>query len=170
MKCAAATRAFYLIYRLSNISKGLSFQAIRQLYISCVEAIRAYRVSYWWNHNYARINGFEKLQNSALKTILRQFRTALITPMEIKAAISPIRIQFDRITKFYGVRVLKLQSSHPVRALISPPKQRREPTYVKTKNLKASKNRTQLESIMRSIRANEGYYKLERFKVARDLP
>jgi hypothetical protein len=90
--------------------------------------------------------------------------------MEIEAVIPPIRIQFDRITKFYGVRVLGLQSSHPVRALIGPPRQRREPIYVKTKNLKASKNRTQLESIMRSVGANEGYYKLERFKVARDLP
>jgi hypothetical protein len=170
MKCAAATRAFHLIHRLNNISKGLSFQAIRQLYISCVKAIGAYKVSYWWNHNYARINGFEKLQNSALKTILGQFRTALIVSMEIEAAIPPIRIQFDRITKFYGVRVLKLQSSHPVRALIGFPRQRREPTYVKTKNLKASKNRTQLESIMRSVEANKGYYKLERFKFVKDLP
>jgi hypothetical protein len=90
--------------------------------------------------------------------------------MEIKAAISLIRIQFDRITKFYGVRVLKLQFSYPVRALIRPPRERREPIYVKTKNLKASKNHTQLENIMRSVRANEGYYKLERFKFARDLP
>jgi hypothetical protein len=90
--------------------------------------------------------------------------------MEIEAAIPPIRIQFDRITKFYGVRVLGLQLSHLIRALIGPPRQRREPTYVKTKNLKASKNRTQLESIMRSVKVNEGSYKLERFKVVRDLP
>jgi hypothetical protein len=108
MKCAAATRAFYLIYRLSNISKDLSFQAIRQLYISCVEAIGAYGVLCWWNHNYARIKGFERLQNSVLRTILGQFRTALIVSIEIETAISPIRIQFDRITKFYSVRVLKL--------------------------------------------------------------
>jgi hypothetical protein len=70
--------------------------------------------------------------------------------------------------------VLKLQPSHPVRALIKLPKQRQEPTYVETKNLKASKkaskNRTQLENIMRSIGANKGYYKLERFKFAKDLP
>jgi hypothetical protein len=90
--------------------------------------------------------------------------------MEIEAAIPPIHIQFDRITKFYGVRVLKLQPSHPVRALIGPPRQCREPIYVETKNLKASKNRTQLESIIRSVGANKGYYKLERFKFARDLP
>jgi hypothetical protein len=94
--------------------------------------------------------------------------------MEIETTIPPIRIQFDKITKFYGVRVLKLQPSHLIRALIKPPKQRQEPTYVKTKNLKASKkaskNRTQLENIIRSIGANKGYYKLERFKFARDLP
>jgi hypothetical protein len=70
--------------------------------------------------------------------------------------------------------VFKLQSSHPVRALIKSFKQRQEPTYVETKNLKASKkaskNRTQLENIMRSVGANKGYYKLERFKFARDLP
>jgi hypothetical protein len=98
--------------------------------------------------------------------------------MEIEAAIPPIRIQFDKIIKFYGVRVLKLQSSYSVRAFINLPKQRQEPTYVETKNLKASKkaskkankNRTQLENIMRSVRANKGYYKLERFKFVRDLP
>jgi Reverse transcriptase (RNA-dependent DNA polymerase) len=44
IKCAAATRAFHSIHRLSNTSKGLSFQAIRQLYISCVKAIGAYKV------------------------------------------------------------------------------------------------------------------------------
>jgi hypothetical protein len=38
--------------------------------------------------------------------------------MKIETAIPPIRIQFDRITKFYGVRVLKLQPSHLIRALI----------------------------------------------------
>jgi hypothetical protein len=94
--------------------------------------------------------------------------------MEIEAAILPIRIQFDKITKFYGVRVFKLQSLHLIRALIKPLKQRQEPTYVKTKNLKASKkaskNRIQLENIIRSVRANKGYYKLERFKFAKDLP
>jgi hypothetical protein len=47
IKYAAATRAFHSIHRLSNTSKGLSFQTIRQLYISCVEAIGAYRVPCW---------------------------------------------------------------------------------------------------------------------------
>jgi hypothetical protein len=46
MKCAAATRVFHIIHKLSNISKGLSFQAIRQLYILYIKAIGAYRVPY----------------------------------------------------------------------------------------------------------------------------
>jgi hypothetical protein len=46
VRCAAATRAFHLIKRLSNTSKGLSFQATRQLYIACIEAVRAYSVPY----------------------------------------------------------------------------------------------------------------------------
>jgi Tol biopolymer transport system component len=66
--------------------------------------------------------GFKRLQNSALKTILRQFQIAHIAPIKIEVAISLIRIQFDKITKFYSVRVLKLQSSHLIRALIKPPK------------------------------------------------
>jgi hypothetical protein len=47
MKYAATTRAFHLIHKLNNISKSLFFQAIRQLYISCVETIGAYEIPYW---------------------------------------------------------------------------------------------------------------------------
>jgi hypothetical protein len=119
---AAATRAFHSIRRLNNTSKGLSFQAVRQLYITCVKAVGAYKVPYWWDHSHSRIRGFVRLQNSALRAMLGQFRTAPIGPIEIETAIPPIHIQFDRITRFYRVRVLKLHSDHPVRKLIIPPK------------------------------------------------
>ena len=122
VRCAAATRAFHSIRRLSNTSKGLSFQATRQLYIACVEAVGAYGVPCWWDHNHSQISGFERLQNSALRIMLGQFKTAPIGPMEIEAAIPPIHIQFDKITRFYRIRVLKLQPDHPVRKIITPPK------------------------------------------------
>jgi hypothetical protein len=38
------TRTFYQIKRLSNTERGLSFQAIRQLYIACITSIADYRV------------------------------------------------------------------------------------------------------------------------------
>jgi ribonuclease HI len=170
VRCAAATRAFHSIRRLSNTSKGLSFQATRQLYIACVEAVGAYGVPCWWDHNHSQISGFERLQNSALRIMLGQFRTAPIGPMEIEAAIPPIHIQFDRITRFYGVRVLKLQPDHPVRKLITPPKKANQQAWIKTRSLKRNKLRTQLENIMAAIGSKRGYYQLESFKLQRDMP
>ena len=41
-KVAEATRVFYQIERLSNTERGLSFQAMRQLYIACICSIADY--------------------------------------------------------------------------------------------------------------------------------
>jgi hypothetical protein len=51
--------------------------------------------------------------------MLGQFKTAPIGPMEIEVAIPLIHVQFDRITRFYKMRVLKLQPDYPVRKLIT---------------------------------------------------
>ncbi len=44
-KIADATRTFHQITRLSNTERGLSFQAMRQLYIACITSIADYEVS-----------------------------------------------------------------------------------------------------------------------------
>ena len=171
VRAAAAARAFHSIRRLSNTTKGLSFQAIRQLYIACVEAVGAYGVPLWWSHNHSRIKVFEKLQNSALRTILGQFRTASIGPIEIEAVIPPIRVQFEKIAKFYGIQVLQLQPNHPVRELlIAPRRLQSSPAGIRIKKIEKRGGFTQLEMIMRSIGYYEGYYKLESFKFQKDLP
>src|SRR6266511_455938 len=46
-KIAQATRIFHQIKRLSNTERGLSFQAIRQLYIACITSITDYGVPIW---------------------------------------------------------------------------------------------------------------------------
>src|SRR5204863_1854917 len=38
------------IERLSNIERGLSFQAMRQLYIACISSVADYDVPVWWNN------------------------------------------------------------------------------------------------------------------------
>ncbi len=48
-KVAQAIRIFHQIKRLSNTERGLSFQAIRQLYIACITLITDYKVLIWWN-------------------------------------------------------------------------------------------------------------------------
>jgi hypothetical protein len=52
------------------------------------------------------------MQRAALRTILRAFRTTPIGAMEIETVIPPITINFERMTKLYAVRVLKLQTNH----------------------------------------------------------
>ena len=49
-KISQATRIFHQIKRLFNTERGLSFQAIRQLYIACITSITDYGVPIWWNN------------------------------------------------------------------------------------------------------------------------
>jgi hypothetical protein len=131
--------------------------------------VGAYGVPCWWDHNHSQISGFERLQNSVLRIMLGQFRTAPIGFMEIEAVIPFIHIQFDRITRFYGVRVLKLQPDYPVRKLIISLKKANQQAWIKTRSLKRNKLRTQLENIMAAIGSKRGYYQLESFKFQRDM-
>ena len=48
IKIFRAKAAFYLIRRLGNTQRGLSLQALRQLYIACVTTIADYGVQCWW--------------------------------------------------------------------------------------------------------------------------
>src|SRR5437016_2838489 len=46
-RIASTNRIFYFISRLANIEKGLSFQVMRKLYITCVILIIDYGVLVW---------------------------------------------------------------------------------------------------------------------------
>ena len=46
-KIADATRIFHQISRLLNTERGLSFQAMRQLYIACIVSIANFGVPIW---------------------------------------------------------------------------------------------------------------------------
>jgi len=49
-RIASASRMFYAISKLINTEKGLSFQAIKKLYIACIISIADYGVSIWWKN------------------------------------------------------------------------------------------------------------------------
>ena len=49
-KIADATRVFHQITRLFNTERGLSFQAMRQLYIACIVSIADFGVPIWWKN------------------------------------------------------------------------------------------------------------------------
>src|SRR5216117_2605726 len=107
------------IERLSNTERGLSFQAMRQLYIACISSVADYEVSIWWNNQKHLLEKFQKLQNQTLRKILGTFKTSPVSVMEIEVSISPSKVRFNRICKNYALRILQMHDKHPIRLRVS---------------------------------------------------
>ena len=93
-KLGAAQTSLYLITRLGNTQRGLSLQALRQLYYSCVNSIADYGVPIWWNKKSKGflVDKYQKLQNKALKLILGAFKNSPSMAIEIEGGILPLDI------------------------------------------------------------------------------
>ncbi len=118
-KIADATRVFHQIARLSNTERGLSFQAMRQLYIACIVSIADFGVPIWWNNQKFLLDKYQKLQNLALRKILGAFKTSPIMAMELEAAIPPPKVRFNKICMNYSLRIMQLFKNHPIRTRVS---------------------------------------------------
>ena len=114
-RIAAASRMFYSISRLANTERGLSFQAMRQLYIACIVSVADYGVPVWWKQQQFLLEKFIKLQNQALRKILGAFKTSPVSAMEIEAGISPVLVRFNKLCQNYALRILQMPDSHPVK-------------------------------------------------------
>jgi hypothetical protein len=112
---AKANRVFHQISRLANCSRGLSYQAMRQLYLACITSIADYGVPIWWRGQVNLLDRFKKLQNSMLRKVLGAFKTSPIGAMEIEASILPVRIRFQKICQNYAFRTLSIDLEHPIR-------------------------------------------------------
>ncbi len=113
-KVAQATRIFHQIKRLSNTERGLSFQAIRQLYIACITLITDYGVPIWWNNQKHLLEKFQRLQNAVLRTILGAFKISPIKTIEIEAAVSSPRIRFKKTCYNYAIRIMQMNLMYPI--------------------------------------------------------
>ena len=119
IKISAATRIFHQIARLSNTERGLSFQAMRQLYIACITSVADYGVPIWWNNQKFLLEKYQKLQNSALRKILEAFKTSFYMAMKLEAAIISSKARFDRICKNYALRIMQISKNHSIRLRVS---------------------------------------------------
>src|SRR5436190_14866241 len=81
-KTTQALKILNQIKKLSNTERGLSFQAMRQLYIACISSVADYGVPVWWNNQKNMLEKFQKLQNIALRKMLGAFKTSPINAME----------------------------------------------------------------------------------------
>src|SRR5947207_14736672 len=107
------------IERLSNTERGLSFQAMRQLYIACISSVADYGVPFWWDNQKHLLEKFQKLQNQRLRKILDTFKISSISVMKIEASISSSKVRFNRICKNYALRILQMHESHSLRLIVS---------------------------------------------------
>ena len=57
---------------------------------------------------------FQRLQNTALQTILGAFKTSPTKAMEIEAAIPPPRVRFEKTCYNYAVRIMQMNLMHPI--------------------------------------------------------
>ena len=105
-KIVDTTRVFHQINRLSNTERGLSFQAMRQLYIACIVSIADFGVPIWWNNQKFLLDKYQKLQNLALRKILGAFKTSPIMVIKLKAAIPPPEVKFNKICMNYSLRIM----------------------------------------------------------------
>ena len=113
-RLALANRCFHQISRLSNCEKGLSIQAMRQLYIACITSIADYGIPIWWNKQKELLSRFQQLQNSMLRKILGAFKTSPIAAMEIEASVIPVNIRFEKACKSYAFRAIQMNINHPI--------------------------------------------------------
>ena len=118
-KLASAGRSLSALSRLSTTEKGLTVQAIRQLYLSCVVPISDFGSEVWWKGQHRRgqqkfIENLQKLQNKASRTILGAFRTTPIDTMNAEAALLPPDLRLDAAQRRYALRILTFDKHNPV--------------------------------------------------------
>ena len=83
-KVATAQKVFQRLRRLGNTQRGLSTQATRQLYTSCVSSIADYGVQLWWGkRRNSLLREYQLLQNTALRQILGAFKGSPTKAVEI---------------------------------------------------------------------------------------
>jgi ribonuclease HI len=130
-KVAMAQQVFQRLQRLGNTQRGLSTQAIRQLYTACISSIADYGVQLWWGkQKNSLLREYQQLQNSALRQILGAFKGSPIKAMEIEAAILPINLRAEKLCQQYAIRTLSFAKRHPIRKAILRQKQLRIPTQL----------------------------------------
>ena len=117
-KLGAAERTLSALARLSTTERGLTVQAIRQLYLSCVVPISDFGSEIWWKGDGTGqqhlIDKLQKLQNKASRTILGAFRTTPIAALDAEAALLPPNLRLTAAQRRYALRILTFDRYHPV--------------------------------------------------------
>ncbi len=114
-KIAIVTRTLHSLFRLMNSEWELNVKSEKQLYLTYVTSISDYDVEIWWNNQRSYLVKFRKLQNAALRKILRVFQTLSIDAMQIEVEISSVKMQLNQKCKNYAIQIVELSKKHFIR-------------------------------------------------------
>ena len=112
----SAIVALYGLMRLANTQKGLSFQAIRRLYMVCIISIADFEVQVWWKPGipHKMVEKYQKLQNQAVRHMLGAFKSSPRRALEVEAAMMPPEVRFERLCNRYALRMINFNNKHPI--------------------------------------------------------
>lgn len=106
--------------RLGSAQKGLSFRALRQLYIACVTSVTDFGAQLWLNKATGKmLEQHQRVQNIAIRQMLGAFRSTPTRAMELEAALPPPIVRLEKLCTFYALRTLRFQRSHPITQVLA---------------------------------------------------
>ncbi|KAI0996451.1 hypothetical protein K3495_g11728 [Podosphaera aphanis] len=116
-----AQGAMHRLFQLSSKSKGLGFNALRQLYLSCVIPVLDYGSVLWYNkYGTEKLSNIcDKIQKKAIPAITGAYRTSPSKALEVEAALLPTRVRHYKLASFYALRIFKFQTNHPLYVTLS---------------------------------------------------
>ena len=98
-----------------NSEWGLSAQAGKQLYLTCITLVSDYEAEIWWIGQKSYQDQLQKLQNKALHKILEAFKTSPAAAIELKANIESVKVRLNKKCRKYALRVITLPETHSIR-------------------------------------------------------
>ena len=116
-----ATASFFGLQRLGSLQKGLSFKALRQLYIACVTSMADFGVPIWYTNKRQGLllNRYQRLQNMATRHMLGAFKRSPTKALELETALPPPEIRFEKQCNTYALRMLRFQNNHPIKTALN---------------------------------------------------
>ncbi len=116
-----AQGAMQRLFQLSSKSKGLGFNALRQLYLSCVIPVLDYGSVLWYSkYGTEKLsNMYDRIQKQAIPRITGAYRSGPSKALEVEAALLPTRVRHYKLASFFAMRILKFQTHHPLYLTLS---------------------------------------------------
>ena len=101
---------------LCNTIRGMDQTHMRMMYNVCVLPVLTYACPIWFNKHKLQkhlLKELEKVQNVALRCILRAFHTTQTAALNILAHVPPIKLTIWKLSKGYTLRLFRLATRNP---------------------------------------------------------